>query len=264
MKARQQSMEIRKILSLFNLREIGIDLYEKLFYGGTMSASVLAKQAGISRTSVYDLLKRLIDAGLVIETIANGVKAFTIQSPEKLNLLLEEKQKTISQAQELLPEIQSIYQQRQGPIKPRLQVFEGKEALKQMVKDLLLYKDITAQVFWSVKQSLELLTQEFFTEFHAKRVKSNIQLQAIWSKEQIPSPKTHPFLAMAKELKREVRIAPSNVDFSLGYAIYGNTVRFISSQKENFGFLVESQELADMMRSHFKVIWDLSKPLKIN
>jgi len=66
---------------------------------------------------------------------------------------------------------------------------------------------------------------------------------------------------MAKELKRDVRIAPPNLDFSMGYAIYGNTVRFISNQK-NFGFLVESQELADMMRNQFKIIWDISKPTK--
>lgn len=254
-------MEIKKILSLFGLREIEIGLYEKLFYGGSMPASVLAKQASISRTSVYDLLKRLIDTGLVIESTANGAKCFVVQPPEKLKLLLEEKEKAIAQAQQLLPEIQNIYQQRKGPIRPRFQVFEGKEALKQMVKDLLLYKDITAQVFWSVRKPLDLLSPEFFAQYHEKRVKSNIRLQAIWPKEQIPSPKTHSFLSMAKELKRDVRIAPANVDFSMGYAIYGNTVRFISNQKENFGFLVESQELADMMRGQFKVIWDLSKSL---
>jgi len=254
-------MEIKKILSLFGLREIEINLYEKLFYGGQMSASILAKQVGISRTSVYDLLKWLIDIGLIVETTANNAKSFVVQPPEKLKLLLEEKEKAISQAQQLLPEIQNIYQQRKGAIKPRFQVFEGKEALQQMVKDLLLYKDITAQVFWSVKKPLDLLSPEFFSQYHEKRVKSNIRLQAIWPKEQIPTNKTHSFLSMAKELKRDVRIAPPNLDFSMGYAIYGNTVRFISNQK-NFGFLVESQELADMMRNQFKIIWDISKPTK--
>jgi len=254
-------MEIRKILSLFGLREVETDLYEKLFYGGTMPASVLAKQVGISRTSVYDLLKRLIDIGLIIETTNNNAKSFVVQPPEKLKLLLEEKEKAIAQAQQLLPEIQNIYQQRKGPTKPRFQVFEGKEALQQMVKDLLLYKDITAQVFWSVKKPLDLLSPEFFAQYHEKRVKNNIRLQAIWPKEQIPTNKTYSFLSMAKELKRDVRIAPPNIDFSMGYAIYGNTVRFISNQKENFGFLVESQELADTMRSQFKIIWDISKPI---
>ena len=76
-------MEIKKILSLFGLREIEIDLYEKLFYGGQMSASILAKQVGISRTSVYDLLKRLIDIGLIVETTANNAKSFVVQPPEK-------------------------------------------------------------------------------------------------------------------------------------------------------------------------------------
>ena len=62
-----------------------------------------------------------------------------------------------------------------------------------------------------------------------------------------------------ENLKREVRLAPAGIDFSLGYSVYGQTVRFISSSQENFGFLVESSELAEMMKSQFGVIWDQSK-----
>ena len=46
----------------------------------------------------------------------------------------------------------------------------------------------------------------------------------------------------------------------LGYAIYKNTVRFISSDKEQYGFLIESQEFAEMMRGQFEIIWNASKP----
>jgi len=58
-----------------------------------------------------------------------------------------------------------------------------------------------------------------------------------------------------------MRLAPSNVDFSLGYVIYGHNVRFLSSSQENFGFLVDSQELAAMMTSQWQVIWNVSKPI---
>jgi len=62
--------------------------------------------------------------------------------------------------------------------------------------------------------------------------------------------------------KRQARIAPAQIGFSLGYTIYGNTVRFLSSSKENFGFLVESNELAEMMKNQFEVMWGISKKFK--
>jgi hypothetical protein len=86
-------------------------------------------------------------------------------------------------------------------------------------------------------------------------------MMVIWPKNQIPSSKQFPFLKTTPEWQREVRVAPDNIDFSLGYTIYGNTVRFISSSQENFGFLVESQELAEMMKRQFEVIWKMAKPL---
>ncbi len=254
-------MDTKILLSLFGLRNIEIEIYEKLFYNGAMAASKLAQQVGLSRTSIYDLVNRLKKSGLVIETLSKGKKAFMVQPPEKIALLLESKTKELETAQKILGELEETYYDNRPQDKPRFQLFEGKETLQQMVKDLLLYHDITAQIFWSVNQSLELLSPKFFTEFHEKRIKSNIKLQAIWPKEPLPSSKIYPFLAMDPTLKREVRIAPSMLDFSLGYAIYANTVRFISSSKENFGFLIESQELANMLRSHFKTIWELSKPL---
>ncbi len=128
-----------------------------------------------------------------------------------------------------------------------------------MMKDMLLYRDITVLAYWPIKKMLELLGPDFIKEFHQKRLEQNISLKVIWPKAQIPDLKKYPFLLANQNLKREVRIAPANIDFSLGYSIYGHTVRFISSSQENFGFLVESSELAEMMKSQFMVTWQQAK-----
>ncbi|MBU0707939.1 hypothetical protein KKG41_06225 [Patescibacteria group bacterium] len=253
---------MKKLLSLFNLRSIEADVYQALFYGGQMGASQLAKSANISRTSVYDILERLIEIGLVSETMKSGVKMFNVQPPEKIKLLIKEKEREVSSAIKTLDNIKKEYLNQHKGMKPRLQVFEGRSALQQMMKDMLLYKDTTVEVYWPIKKMISLLTPSFFEKFHKERVERNINIRAIWPVKQTPSMKNYSFLKVEPRLKREVKLAPPNVDFSLGYAIYGNTVRFISSSKENFGFLVESQELAEMMSSQFKIIWNISKPVK--
>ena len=130
-----------------------------------------------------------------------------------------------------------------------------------MMKDMLLYRDITVYAYWPVKEIVKLLSPEFFSKFHQERISRNIRLKVIWPQKQTPQIKNLPFFGVGGgEFKREVRLAPKEVDFSLGYAIYGNTVRFISSSKENFGFLVASPELVKMMKSQFQMVWNASKP----
>lgn len=50
----------------------------------------------------------------------------------------------------------------------------------------------------------------------------------------------------------------------MGYWIYGNKVAFISSRKESFGFIIESAELVEMLRTQFEVLWKTSKPIKVD
>ncbi len=131
-----------------------------------------------------------------------------------------------------------------------------------MMKDLLLYRDITVRAYWPVKKMLALLSPDFLIKFHKERAARNIALRVIWPATQLSALKAHQFLGSNLELKREARIAPRNIDFSLGYSIYKDTVRFISSSNENFGFLVESFELAEMMRTQYDLLWESSRPLK--
>ncbi|MFA6214939.1 MAG: helix-turn-helix domain-containing protein [Patescibacteria group bacterium] len=252
-------MKPNKLLALFNLRPIEANLFSQLFASGPMSASQLAKQASISRTSVYDLLKHLIEVGLVSETLKGGAKFFVASSVEKIQLLVEEKRKEILAANEELESLKKMQQNQDNFFRPKLQLFDGQRELRQMMKDMLLYRDITVFAYWPIKKMLGLLGSDFIKEFHQKRLEQNISLKVIWPKAQIPDLKKYPFLLASQNLKREVRIAPVGIDFTLGYSIYGNTVRFISSSRENFGFLVESSELAEMMKSQFVVIWDQSK-----
>ena len=180
----------------------------------------------------------------------------------KKNISMTSMLREVLKNKAVLVDFQKQYNEKQKLARPNLQIFEGKNELQQMMKDMLLYRDITVYAFWPIKNIINVLGKDFLREFHKKRVERNIKIKVIWPEKQIPEFKKYQFLKIKPELKREVRIAPAQIDFSLGYAIYGNTVRFISSSKENFGFLVESNELAKVMKNQFEVIWGISKKFK--
>lgn len=233
-----------------------------LFGAGPMSATKIAQQINVSRTSIYDLLERLMQKGLVAQTMQGGVKMFVATSPEKISLLLEEKEKDLARAKKDLDVLATQKMDKQKTMIPRLQLFEGRKELQQMMKDLLLYRDITLHGCWPILRVAEVLGEEFLEKFNYERIDRNIKIKVVWPAKQIPTAKKYPYLTPDQTTKREVRIAPAGTDFSLGYTFYKNIVRFISSKRESFGFLIESYELTEMMRSQFEIVWQASKPLK--
>jgi sugar-specific transcriptional regulator TrmB len=254
-------MKTDQILNLFNLRPLEKEVFRVCLESGMVGASIIAQKTGISRTSIYDILESLLKSGLMVESQKNGVKVFAIQKPEIIELLIEEKQKEVLTAKSALESFKNEYYASGKIFKPRLQIFEQQVELRQMMKDMLLYRDITVYTLWPVEKIIKLLGSDFYREFHQKRAERNIKIKVIWPRPQSGVKAKYDFFKNDIELKREIRVAPKNIDFSLGYSIYANTVRFISSQKESYGFLIESQEMAEMMRQQFEIIWQASKKL---
>jgi hypothetical protein len=159
----------------------------------------------------------------------------------------------------LLPSLEKIIPSKF--INPKFQLFEGKEGVQHVLEDMLLYSNTETQAFWPIKAMIEILSPAFFKSHNIERIKNNIYTRAIWPKNQIVDLKTHPYLGTGKDFKREIRIAPAEIDFSMGYWIYKNKAAFISSKKESFGFIIESRELVEMLLAQFEVLWNISKPV---
>jgi hypothetical protein len=109
---------------------------------------------------------------------------------------------------------------------------------------------------------LDILSEDFFKNLNKERIRLKLKTRAIWPRKQIVNIKEHPYLGAGEKFFREIRIAPQEINFSMGYWIYGNKVAFISSKREAFGFIIESRELAETLSSQFEVIWKLSKPIR--
>ena len=80
-------------------------------------------------------------------------------------MLIEEKQKEVGAAKTALATFKSEYYAGGKSFKPRLQIFEGREELQQMMKDMLLYRDITAHVLWPVEKLLNCSAVIFTANF---------------------------------------------------------------------------------------------------
>jgi len=257
---------IENILSGLGLETEEIKTYLLLLETGPITAGNLSKKLGFPRSSLYGFLKRLQDQGMVNESKKFDIKIFSAEAPEKISLLFKQRIEDLAEKQSLyesiLPDLRKL--QPSKLITPKLQIFEGEEGLKSALKDMLLYKNISTQAFWPIKKMVDILTPDFFRYLNKERIRNNLYTRAIWPKSQKLDVKQHPYLGVGERFLREIRIAPAEMDFSMGYWIYGNKAVFISSRKESFGFIIESSELIQMLLVQFELVWKISKPLIID
>ena len=237
--------------------------YLSLLEMGPITVGTLAHKLGKPRPSLYGFLKRLQDKGLVTQSEKAGVRIYMAEPPEKVELLFREQIDELSREHrtylELLPHLQE--KMPTDSLRPRFQLYEGAEGLQFVLKDMFLYRNIETFAFWPIKAMVDILSPEFFRHHNKERIRRNIYTQAIWPANQTVSMKTHPYLGTGEAFRREIRIAPKEIDFSMGYWIYNNKAAFISSRKESFGFIIESRELVGMLLSQFRLVWKASKPI---
>jgi len=257
---------IEDILLTLGFKAEETKAYLQLLKSGPITAGNLAKKMGVPRPSLYGFLKKLQNKGIVVQSLKWGVKIFTAEPPERINLIFRQHIENLQEKQQLykkiLPELKG-----HAPFKftaPKFSLFEGKEGIKHVLKDMWLYSGIETQSLWPIKAMLDTLSPDFFWNLNKERIRNNISIRAIWPESQIVKIKTHPYLGTGKEFKREIRIAPKKMDFSTGYWLYANKAAFISSHEESFGFVIESKELVDMLLSQFEAVWNISKPLQVN
>lgn len=254
----------KKLFEDLGLSENTHRVYIALAENGASSARMLAENLSIPRPSVYDHLKILIKKGLVLERKENNRKFFQIDDPKNLPRLLEDKIASLQNERKELESMIPKMLNRNEAVEPKIRFFSGVDGVKQVLKDMLWYKDIETCAFWPINEMIDILGDEYFADMNRKRIRQKLSTKAIWPKYKKIDFEKYSFLGVGKNFYREIRVAPQNIKWEMGYWVYSDKVAFISSRKETFGFVIHSRDFAQMMKAQFETIWNNSKTLKVN
>jgi len=255
---------LNSIFKKINLTSKEAEIYESLLVNGASTAGNLSKKTGISRSSLYGYLYSLAGKGLVEQNQQHEVKFWEAAEPEKIGQLIDKEMAEAKSVQQqfanLLPSL--LKKQSYDSVLPKIRYFEGIDEVKYAYKDPLLGSNIKSFAFWPIRDMLNVLGDKLFIELHRERIQKKIHLQVVWPANQVVDIKKKTFLGVGKPFYREIRKAPKDINASMGYWIYGNKVLFISSKKENFGFIVESNEFSRLMKSQFDLLWQSSTTIR--
>lgn len=256
---------IDEALAKIGLRSEETKVFIFLLKNPEKPAGIVAKKTGLSRPSTYGFLKNLQEKSLITQSLKDGVKVFSPVSLESIDMILDHKIKEIEDTKSTLKKALLDIKKGDTPVStPKLRFFEGTKEVRFSPNDILLYRDIEIKSYWPIDLMVETLGEEFFARFNKERIKRNIYVRAIWPEKHIVEIKKHPYLGVGEAFKREIRVAPKEIDFSMGYWIFEDKVLFVSSKKDNFSFILECRDFAEMLASQFEVVWKKSKIISVD
>ena len=257
---------LEKSLISLGLSDNEIKIYFKLLEIGGTTAGELAKRVGIARPTLYDILQKMTDQGVISRSLKFGVRTFSAKNPLAVAELFQEKITSIKKDHDIflnaIPDLMKKFGNRF--LAPKVEIFEGLEAVQSVFKDLLLYRDIETYSFWPLKSMVENLTPEYWNWHNKQRIMNNIKIFAIRSQKQDLNMKAAPYMGGGDIFKRYIRLAPKEIEFSMGYWIYENKVAMLSSSKERVGLIIESAEMIEMLKAQWSYIWNNSETLKFD
>ncbi len=254
------SIVSEKILEEFGLNKKEIAVYLACLECGTSHASHIARKAKLHRSSCYAVLDNLIKHGLVNKSGSEKKFQFTAENPERLVLLIQEKERKVKDMEQklakILPELKSIQDTTEEL--PNIRFIEGVKGIKSVYEDILESVPPGGENWHcgpDVEALIKVLGGDWLFNFIKKRGKKGIQSRAIVEE--------NPWVK--KEVKRDKRIhkkiiyLPKEIKIPARLHIYADKVAIFSLKKEPSGVLIEDKNVAAMMRMFFKALWDKYK-----
>lgn len=241
---------ISKTLSQIGLSEKEALVYEALLNLGKAGMNQLLKKVPLKRGNTYDILYELINKELVAETEERGKKVFVVEPPDRLKVLLEEKNKILKQQEKTLranlDHLQSIY--RLVTNKPGVRYYEGKEGIVNVYEELLNNN----QPIDSIEETGDLLN--YIPDYAPIYIKKRVQKKLF---NRVISPDTNKLNKTDEARLIEARLVPADqFPFRMDIKISGHKVSLITFQKKNaVGILIDNQEIAENFRILFDFLW---------
>lgn len=251
-------MNIRTYLR--TLTELGLKPFEAKVYLaclqlGQGTVTRISEQANVPRTFCYDVLKELVEQGLISRVKTRGVQQFSALSLDKFHQLQRER---FARFEEALPEMRAL--QAVVGDTPKVQFLTGIEGIKAAFEDTLetLSKGGEILIYTSAEGYYDQ-EKAHFKSYVKRRVAKHISVRFIGADTEEISLFTDNSTA---EL-RQYRLVPAKqFPFANEINIYGNKVAIMSLRGELMAVIIESESVAMTQKAIFELAWLGAKQVK--
>lgn len=238
-------MNLPKILQSYGLSDKQAKVYLACLELGSAPVVKIAQKAGLSRSTVYEVLEHLAHEGFVSTFNKKKIKYFSAEDPNQVIRLAESKVNTLKDA---LPELNAIavaFRKR-----PTVRFYQGKEEMKMILEEILAEAE-SLVCFASADDYLNELGEEH-RKFLKRRIIKKIPIRVIAR----DSAKARERQKLGVGELRQMRLVVDDYQFHGLKYIWKNKIAMFSFTGDLVAVVIESKELAEMERAMFEHLWD--------
>lgn len=245
-------MDIQEELERLGMSPKKVSVYLTLLQTKGCTVTELSALSEIKRTTCLHILRQLVEEKLVSESRRGRWIVYTANDPK---MILEETQKRERLARRLLPELNAL-QEISGQ-KPVIQYHDGVKGARFSFSQLLKSKEREYFYYASIPQFTAVMGDSFLRDFLAERKRLGIWANGIRVyDEEFKDPD---FMKADEKNLRRVRYFPSPIGKYVACMNFTDDKIIITSVVgEAYGLIIESPGLTTLMKSIWKMVWDIS------
>lgn len=256
-------MVFEKDLKRLGLTDKEACVYLACLQLGSAAVQKIARKAQVVRATTYVILGSLEKQGLVTNFKQGKKTLFSAEAPRQLLRLLENEREVINEKQheleQLLPELQVLM--KVGGDRPTVRYFEGIEGLRAIRQEMVMYSK--SGDTWYNLTPLDHLEAIFGSGgeliYTKNRMAKGIQAKTLFATKSEKMKKE--LLKPTKDLAERRYIPTNTFSSSSGFTIYRNRVAIGVFTGKLGGVIIESEAIADTMRSLFNLAWQSADKL---
>lgn len=238
------------------LQKIGLTDKESAIYVaglqlGPSSIQDLADEAGIKRTTAYEVVKSLKEKNLINESTKGKRAIFIMEEPDNIALFLKQREKVFAT---ILPELIAI--QNKDAKKPAIRIFEGQKGLEKIYDDMIK-KPGEILSLAAPKDLISPRMLDFLrADWEPRRIKSGIPLRRVNINLSGDKRRDGKILPKPEEFEQIKYLPADDYPFTVGIYIYRKKVAFVSYQaQEMVGIVLRSPAVNLTMKAVFETFW---------
>lgn len=230
-----------------------------LYEGGQVSVSALAKATLVNRTTLYPILQKLLEKGLVTSVQTEGRVFYQAITVSELESWAERKQQETEQAAiELTQWAKQMKNGTNTSLVADIKYFDGLEGVMNLYNDTWREnKEKTIYAITDYEKAYEVVGNVFLRDdYFEKRVAHGVQVKSL-----LPDSKVgRKDVKSAKELLRDMRFIDLFEDLGIEINIYDDKIALFSfDEKKPSGILIKNATIAGAFKHIFEYLWKSSK-----
>lgn len=230
-----------------------------LYKQGQTSVSSLSKITLINRTSLYPMLEKLLQKGLVTSVQMEGRVYYEAIPRSELPQWIKRKKNEAEEEAKQLNEWVKHLESKEGPsLIMETKYVEGVEGVRSLYGDTWREnKEKTILAITDYEQAYKVIGKDFFwNDYFEQRVQHEVKVRSLSPESKVGRED----VKNAKKLLREVRFIDIFQNLGIEMNIYDDKIALFSFDlKKPSGVLIKNVTMANAFKYIFEYLWEKSK-----